>query len=501
MEKQEVAKNEMLSELRAIREARERGEKVDHRVGVLEEKIDKLAAVLPPDPKKIAQDEEFQKQVDAMVERQLKAAKEADKERGRINGKLVDATGFTFEQRQLLGTRELERYYDASTVGRIRTLQELQDEALLVGFILHESAKRAQTTNDPQPTNFIKQTRAYKQLMKYRAMDTLTASEGLEWVPTEFSGQLFDVVAVSLKVAGLFTSITMPTPVFKLPVATTDDIAFLVPENITDAFLNDANKMPTITPGTGNVTLTAKKLGALTVFSEEINEDSIIAIVPFLRMKLGNAIANAIERAIIDGDIAATHMDFDVTNASDARKAWNGLRKDAISSATTYDVQVAVGTTEPAGALTVQDFLRLRGLLDEAYAENPEDLVYVTSAATAIKILPAPELITVDKLGPNATIIRGQIGTIWGTPVVTSKYVRMNLAATGVNTSAGPNTFGTMLLVNRNGWILGNRRGVTIKSAEAIWSDQALMAVTWRGDFQKLRVGKKVTSSGINVPL
>ena len=44
-------------------------------------------------------------------------------------------------------------------------------------------------------------------------------------------------------------------------------LPFLVGESITDGFLLDANKIPTITPGTGNVTLTAKKLGALTVFS------------------------------------------------------------------------------------------------------------------------------------------------------------------------------------------------------------------------------------------
>jgi HK97 family phage major capsid protein len=101
--------------------------------------------------------------------------------------------------------------------------------------------------------------------------------------------------------------------------------------------LNDANKIPTITPGTGNVTLTAKKLGCLTVFSEEVSEDFVIAIIPFLRNKLGNAIASAIERAILDGDTTATHMDNDVTASTDARKAWIGLRKDAIASAATYD--------------------------------------------------------------------------------------------------------------------------------------------------------------------
>ena len=112
------------------------------------------------------------------------------------------------------------------------------------------------------------------------------------------------------------------------------------------------------------MTLTAKKLGALTVFSEEVSEDSIIAIIPFLRNKLGNAIANSVERAILDGDVTATHQDFDVTAATDARKAWPGIRKDCIAGASTYDFGVA--------PITASDFLTLRGKMNDAYSEDSE---------------------------------------------------------------------------------------------------------------------------------
>jgi hypothetical protein len=141
--------------------------------------------------------------------------------------------------------------------------------------------------------------------------------------------------------------------------------------------------------------------------------------------------------------------------------------------------------------ITASDFLTLRGKLDSAYAEDSEQLAYIVSVNTMLQMMAIPEVITVDKFGPNATIVRGQIGRIFNTPVLTSKYVRTNLAATGVNTAAGPNTFSVVHLVNRNGYIIGNRRGVTIKAAEAIWSDQGLMVTTWRGDFQKLRPGAK----------
>ena len=122
------------------------------------------------------------------------------------------------------------------------------------------------------------------------------------------------------------------------------------------------------------------------------------------------------------------------------------------------------------------------------------------SVNTMLQMMGMTEVVMVDKFGPAATIVRGQIGRIFNTPVLTSKYARTNVAATGVNTNAGPNTFGVVYLVNRNGYILGNRRGVTIKAAEAIWSDQGLMVVTWRGDFQKMRPGTKVAGTRDQCP-
>jgi HK97 family phage major capsid protein len=499
----ETALSEMNAELRAIREAREKGNKnaseLQGALTNLQTKVDNLAQFLPLDPAKLEADEKWMKFLDKIAETQVKAAFKANGDRNRLgNGQLIDETGFTFDQRHVLTTQELERYYDSTTFTHIRNMQNLADEALIIGSLLHAHAAKRGETNEPLPNRYIKSTKAYKQLMTLRAMDTLTATEGLEWIPVEFSGQLYDIVAVSLKVAANFPMIAMPAPTFKLPIATTDDVAFLVPENITDNFLTETNKVPTLTPGTANVTLTAKKLGALTVFSEELNEDSIIAIIPFLRNKLGNAIANAIERATLDGDTTATHMDNDVTVASDARKAWNGIRKDCIASATTYDVASTAGGGE--ATFTAQDLLRLRGLIDPAFAEDPEQLAYVVSVNSMLKMMAFTEMVTVDKLGPNATIVRGQVGRIWGAPVLTSKYARTNVAATGVNTGAGPNTLAVVYLTNKNGYIYGNRRGVTIKSAESVWSDQGLMVVTWRGDFQKLRPGSKVSALGINVP-
>ena len=227
----ETAQKEMMDELRAIREAREKGNKsaaeLQGALNNLQTKVDNLAQYLPFDAEKLAADEKWMKLLDQIAEKQVGAAFEAQGDRNRLtSGQLIDATGFTFEQRHGLPEPRAERYYDRTTVSHIRNMQNLADEAIIVGSVLHAHAAKRGESNEPLPTRYIKSTRAYKQLMAMRAMDTLTATEGLEWIPTEFSGQLYDIVTISMKVAALFPMISMPTPTYKLPIATTDDLAF-----------------------------------------------------------------------------------------------------------------------------------------------------------------------------------------------------------------------------------------------------------------------------------
>lgn len=483
--------------LTAIKEARSAGGKqLEELKSAVEDLVTKQETL---DKFLKAEGEEDQKKtlrelIDAVVEHQLAERMKAEEGRfslsknARILG-LVDKTGFTLEQRMFMQEPELKRYYNNDIVSDLRAMQELWDEALIVGHILYWSKKQAgnQVGN---LKSVIKETRAYKQFESMvRAMDTATSTEGAELIPTDFSAQILDVVAISLKIAATFGTVTMPTSPFKLPVATSDDVGFKAPESLSDNFLTEGNKISALTPGTTNVTFTAQKAGALAVFSEEVNEDAIIAVVPFLRMKLANAIANAVERAILDGDTAATHQDNDVSAATDARKLWNGIRKDVGPAANGVDL----------ATLNLTNLRSLRNKLDPEFAEDSEQLVYTVAVNTMLELLKFPEFVTVDKFGPNATILRGQIGRIDNSPVLTSKYVRTDVAASGVNTSGGPNTKAVLYLYNRNAYMIGNRRGITIKFGEVIWTDQGILVATQRTDFQKVRAGKTVAAVGKNI--
>ena len=408
------------------------------------------------------------------------------------NGRIlsaIDRTGLTLEQKMLMTDRELGRYFPSEHTADITMLQHLWDEAMLVGHIMFWSKKNRGEKHGTLKEE-VKASRAYQQWeAATRAMDTATTAEGLELVPTNFSAQILGVIAVTLKISATFASLTMPTSPFKLPVATSDDVGFKAPEQLTDSFLTEANKIGALTPATTNVTFTAQKPGALAVFSEEINEDAIIAIVPFLREKLGNSIGNAIERAVLDGDTAGTHQDNDVSSATDARKLWNGIRKDVDAPTNGVDLST----------LNLSNLRGLRQAMTAAYAEDSETLTYAVSVASMLRFLDFTEFLTVDKFGPNATILRGQVGRIDNTPVLTSKYVRTDVAATGVNTSGGPNTKAIIILYSRNGYMIGQRRGVTIKFGESIWTDQGVLVATQRLDFEKTRGSNIVGAIGKNI--
>ena len=90
------------------------------------------------------------------------------------------------------------------------------------------------------------------------------------------------------------------------------------------------------------------------------------------------------------------------------------------------------------------------------------------------------EFQTVDKMGPNATLLTGQLGAVEGIPVVVSE--QMVLADTdGKVTAAGNATnTGRLLLVNRTQWRKGFKRELLIETDRDIQKRQNVMVVSMR---------------------
>lgn len=443
---------------------------------------------------------------DSVVEGQLQLRSDAIQRKGgfstldqtEIFTRLIDPAGLTMEQKLVMPDDQLQKYLPKDTIEHVKIFRQLNDDAHLLGWILAtKGTKNGATISNVDLGGALRNTRTWKALQSVvKALTTTGSTTGAEWLPTNFSSQLIDILTVKLKVAAQFARITIPTNTFKVPIATSDDVAFLVPETTNDNLLNESNVYPKFTPTTSNVPFQAKKLAAICVFSEEAEEDSIIPLIPFLRMKIGNAMANAQERATLDGDTTSTHMDNDVTVATDARKTWKGLRYNILKV-----MNSTAGTTKDLSTFNLDNVRGLREIVRPAFAESPEELFYVTSVKVMLKMLKFPEFMTLDKYGPLATVVTGEVGRIDGSAVLTSKYSRDDVDATGVNSSGGPNTKSLLYLLNDEAWWYGDRREIKIDSARMIISGQGYLVISQRIDFKDIHPATLYDSAalGINI--
>lgn len=336
-----------------------------------------------------------------------------------------------------------------------RDLQSFNDDAYIVASILKVS---------PRNLKMWQRFEDSKSALR-KAMDTATANEGAEWVPTLLSADYIEKFRVQAKVAALFDDVAMPSNPFKLPYSggLSASNFYLVGESTSDS----PTASPASTMATGDQTLTAKKLKSRLLFSDEIDEDSIVAVLPILRSELVIGGSEAIEDCVLNGDTTAPHMDSDVTDSKDRRKIWNGLRDQCPS-----------GTKVDLGTFATATFLTILTKMGK-YGVNPAELAMITGATGYNKYRNVAELLTVDKYGPAATILNGELGKFFGSPVIVSEYIRENLNATGVY-DATTMTKTVIVVINRRGVILGSRGGVKLKFEEEGAVDQNQLTMSFR---------------------
>lgn len=320
---------------------------------------------------------------------------------------------------------------------------------------------------------------------KLKAFGSTVTGAGDEWVPNAVSSSFIEEYELSRQVAQQFKSIQMPTDPFDIPTQSQVTIARIQAES---GSLTDANF------ATGKLTLNATKLTEYMVLPEELNEDSAPAILALVRDEVVKAQGRAVETAILNGDTTGTHMDYDVTSGSDARKAWKGLRKLALANSATVNFSGAALTTAK---------LRDMRIAAGKFGVNVNELAWMFGPGGYQQAVGLPEVTSVEKFGPMATILKGALLALDGIPVLVSEYVREDVAASGVNTMAGPNTLKVCYLVNLERFYLGIRRPIRVRAVQDPTppADRWLVASWWRGDFQGMpqSATEKSVVLGINI--
>ena len=307
------------------------------------------------------------------------------------------------------------------------------------------------------------------------------AGVGAELIPDQFLAELHMKFEVPTVVRSLFSEVQMTSNTMLAPRIDRGGRPYINGNVSSD---NPA-LYPVSTVSMGQTQITAKGLSTRYILDEELIEDSAVLLLPAMQRMIAKDMRDAVEDAIINGDAAATHQDAIASwnirerwgaaglgGSNDHRRLFTGLRAASFDKATTLNVN----------AIDSAKLLELISKLGE-YAAADKVLI-VSPEALYQNLLGLTEVITLDKFGPQATILTGQMGSIFGMPIVVSRFLSDDLHTNGLFTGASATT--GILCVSRESWNVFARRGIQIAQEQDIKSGAYNMVATERLTFGSL---------------
>lgn len=307
--------------------------------------------------------------------------------------------------------------------------------------------------------------------MTRAAMDSVTAGSGDELVATLEARELWHDVNLQTLVAPIIPTFPMPSNPFDVP-RQLGDVSFYPGSE------NTAASDTALT--TGKTTLTAYELVGQVPYSFTLEEDGVIAMLPEIRAGLIRNVAEVLDDIILNADATATNNINAVgatIAASTAGKAQWLIGYDGILHLPLVD-NTAQANNHNA-AVSDDMFNELRGLLGK-YGARPSQLAWIMDVNTFIRAQSIEQFRTMDKLGPNATLLTGMLGAIEGIPVIVSEQMRLADADGKITDGGSTNTKGRALLVNRTQWAQGFRRELMLDVHRDTQKRQTVITVSFR---------------------
>lgn len=407
-------------------------------------------------------------------------------------GKSDDALVGTKFARWNLSPADVEFLYDLQAARQRSGLGSGPSEELAKAF---EAMSEAQYLSDEEvrridqqaidnafPRITKRQVKAYEAAM--RAMDTAESGYGQQLIGAQYVGDLWEAARPDSRVFGLINTFEMTAPTAYLPVEADIPELLLVGESVAN---NSANYGTTKT-GSNRVAVAAKKFVLHQMWSGEMEEDSIIPFIPFLRRQAAIALAHYTDSLVLNGDTtnAGTgNINLDDADPADTKHylAFDGIRHVGL-------VDNTANSDNVAAAITFADLSAARALLrDQTYLMDwghptvSNDLVYVADPTTADAIAELDEVLNSRIYNGGRDLLSGEVGQILGHPVISSMAMPLTEADGKVSTTGANNTKGQIALFNRRGFVAGWRRRVRLETERLPASDQSRLVYSLRLGF------------------
>ena len=309
-----------------------------------------------------------------------------------------------------------------------------------------------------------------------KALTSVTTNASAELVPSDLSSELQRRLYLNSNLAALMAAseINMPTATYTLPVSTTRPTFYL-----------EATQNPAATatnPATVSSVLTARDFMAEVDLSYQLEEDSIVPVIPWLLDLLAKAAADTVEDAILNGDSTATHMDYDTEQiAKSSARAWKGLRRLGIGvSGCNKDINSGGFTIANIGATLAQM---------GKYGVMASECAMVVGVKTYNLLRALDDYKTIEKAGNRATLFNGNVvDVVYGMPLIISSRQREDVHTTGLNTTGQANASYTFSMFYKPNFFLGRRREFMVETERVITSKTTKIVASFRKAFAPVEV-------------
>jgi HK97 family phage major capsid protein len=206
------------------------------------------------------------------------------------------------------------------------------------------------------------------------------------------------------------------------------------------------------------ITLNAYKVATAEYMAYEEEEDSLLALLPFVREAMVRRVAKAVDKAFLLGA---------------------GSGADPVKGFAIYDATSAVTPTN-TGVASIANLRALRQDLG-VWGLTQNEIVYIVSTDVYYNLLDDTTFQTMERVGTQATLLTGQIGMIGQTPVVVSD--QFPTKAGGAATAS--TNIGAICVAPAN-FIAGSQRGLRMDTQDLVETQRRVMVASLRTGMTQL---------------
>jgi hypothetical protein len=312
------------------------------------------------------------------------------------------------------------------------------------------------------------------------------AGYGDEWVGVGYGTRLWEQIRLDASnILARIPQVEIPQGIetFYDPLEGADPTWYKVAE-VTDENATTKTPNATVTSsriGTDRKNETLGKVGARTQWSGELNEDSLIPMLPEIRRKFVVSGQEQLAHMLIDGDTAtgATTNVNDIGGTPAGTESFlviNGFRKLALVTNT-------ANSRNASGGFKAEDFIetvKLMGLAGKN-AINKSGVFFLIDLHTHWKALQLAEVKTRDVFAAP-TIERGELTGLYGYDIIPTGFMhfanqdatyglKANSAGKVDLDTAANNLYGAILAVRADQWKFGWKRRMTIETERIARAD------------------------------